>query len=521
MKKSIEIFFSYAQADEELRERLSKHLRVWEKQGLLSSWHAQAIDAGTERQHEIDRHLNAAEIILLLISPDYIASDYLHDHEVARAMQRQRSGDAHVLPIILRPVNWKDAAFGELQSFPEDGKPIVSQQNMDEAFQLIAEQIKLLAENLLKKQAEEYHAKLRERAETYYAKGQTLISATQYKEALVAYEQAILVRAFDPDPRFYHGKATVYEQLARQAHDRALEIHAKKFTLLHELKEHSDKVTSIALSSDGKTLVSGSYDKTIRVWNVQTGQTLYKLEGHSNGVRSVAISSDGQMLASGSYDQTIRIWNARTGQFLRTLKGHNDVIANITLSPDGQTLVSSSMDKTIKVWNLQTGQHLRTLEGHNDVIANITLSPDGQMLVGVSIDKTIKMWNLQTGQHLRTLEGHLGPIAGIALSPDGQTLVSGSADKTIKIWNMYTGQLLRTLKAHDASVMSLAISRDGQMLVSGSWDQTVKLWNLQTGQLLRTLEGHSGVVRSVALSTAGQILASGSEDKTIRIWKTQ
>ena len=297
-------------------------------------------------------------------------------------------------------------------------------------------------------------------------------------------------------------------------------------SIVHTITGHSGYVTSVAISPDGQTLVSGSNDKTIKIWQLSTGQELRTLTGHSGWISSLAISPDGQTLVSGSWDKTIKIWQLSTGQELRTLTGHSAHVGSVAISPDGQTLVSGSGDNTIKIWELSTGRELRTLTGHPGYVNSVAISPDGQKLVSGSSsgswDNTIKIWELSTGQELRT--GDSDYVTSVAISPDGQTLVSGYWDKMIKIWELSTGRELRTLTGHSASVSSLAISPDGQTLVSGSGSDeggTIKIWQLSTGQLLCTLTGHSGYVTSVAISPDGQTLVSGSYDHTIKIWRVE
>ncbi|MDM3846362.1 MAG: hypothetical protein PT116_15270 [Aphanizomenon gracile PMC638.10] len=252
--------------------------------------------------------------------------------------------------------------------------------------------------------------------------------------------------------------------------------------------------------------------------NLSSGISLQKtLNGHSDLVRSVAYSPDGQTLASGSGDKTIKLWDVKTGNLLQTLTGHSDLVLSVAYSPDGQTLASEGDD--IKLWNVKTGKLLQTLEGHSSSVWSVAYSPDGQTLASGSKDNTIKLWNVKTGNLLQTLKGHSHWVNSVAYSPDSQTLASGSLDKTIKLWNVKTGELLQTLEGHSNWVISVAYSPDGQTLASGSKDNTIKLWNVKTGNLLQTLTGHSDLVLSVAYSPDGQTLASGSLDKTIKIWR--
>lgn len=277
---------------------------------------------------------------------------------------------------------------------------------------------------------------------------------------------------------------------------------------------HLDSVWSVALNSDGH-LVSGSADKTIKIWNLDTGQLLRTLSGHTDVVRSVTLSSDGQTVASGSGDKTIKLWSLQTGQ-IRTLLGHSGPVWSVAISPDGQTLVSGSDDNTIKIWNLRTGELHRSLEGHSSRVFSVAVSPDGQTFATASSDKTIKVWNLQTGKLLRTLLGHSDAARAVAFSPDAQKLASGGWDKTIKVWNLRTGEVMRTIKGHSDRVVSVVFSKDSQ-IVSASVDKTIKVWNLKTGKLLSD-SGHSDWVLSVATSPTGHLVSS-SKDKTIKIWQ--
>ncbi len=293
----------------------------------------------------------------------------------------------------------------------------------------------------------------------------------------------------------------------------------EKISLVNSFTGHSSFVNYLAISPDGQTLVSGSADKTIKIWNLATGKEIRTLKGHSSFVNYLVISPDGQTLVSGSADKTIKVWNLANGQEINTLKGHDSSVNSLALSPDGQTLVSGSADKTIKVWNLATGKEIRTLNGHSNFINSLVISPDGQTLVSASADKTIKIWNLATGKEIRTLRGHSNFINALVISPDGQTLLSGSADKTIKIWNLATGKEVRTLKGHSSFVNYLAISADGETLVSASADKTIKFWQLSTGRVIRTLTGPSKYINYFAISSDWRTIATGSGDMIITIWR--
>jgi eukaryotic-like serine/threonine-protein kinase len=295
-----------------------------------------------------------------------------------------------------------------------------------------------------------------------------------------------------------------------------------KTTQSKTLLGHTDTVWAVAAAPDRKTLVSGSFDKTVRLWNLQTGAATRTLTGHTDAVRAVAVSANGQIVASGSSDQTIKIWQLASGKLLHTLTGHKGPVWSIAISPDSQTLASGSYDGTIKLWNLQTGKLLHTLPDHYDSVWAVAISPDGQTLASGSYDGTIKLWDLQTGKLQRTLSsqtssGHTEAVRSVAISPNGQTLVSASWDKTLKVWDLPTGKLLHRLTGHTDRVVATAISPSGQTIVSASLDHSLKVWQLSTGQLLQTLTGHQDWAVAVGFAPNGQVI-SGSRDRTIKIW---
>ncbi|UBF29582.1 hypothetical protein K9N68_17180 [Kovacikia minuta CCNUW1] len=312
------------------------------------------------------------------------------------------------------------------------------------------------------------------------------------------------------------------------------------------LTGHQDTVWAVEIDSTGKTLISGGFDRVVKLWDMGTGKLRRTLTGHTDAVRAIAISPDGKVIASGSGDKTIKIWNLQTGELLRTLPadpstntGHAGPVWSVAIGPDSKTLASGSYDGTIKIWNLATGELIRTLPDHYDSVWSVAISSDGKTLASGSYDGTIKIWNLQTGAVLYTLSDHTDTVRSVAISPDGKTLASGSWDKTIRLWNLQTGQLLQTLSGHSDRVLAVAISPSGKTLASSSIDRTIKLWDLQTGKPIRTLAGHTDWVTTIAFapqpqkpvaaqkdlkkdlappSVAEGTLASGSKDKTVRIW---
>ncbi|KIM56977.1 hypothetical protein SCLCIDRAFT_192048 [Scleroderma citrinum Foug A] len=287
---------------------------------------------------------------------------------------------------------------------------------------------------------------------------------------------------------------------------------------------HTDSVSSVAFSPDIKYIVSGSDDCTIRLWNVQSGAQLSDaLEGHSAPVLSVAFSPDGTRIVSGSRDRTVRLWDTETrAQVGNTLRGHNDWVKSVVFSPDGKLIASGSFDKTIRLWSTEMGvQWGVPLRFHSGPVLSVAFSPDGKRLVSGSKDKLIQLWDVELRARIREpIAGHTHSVKSVAFLPDGKRFVSGSEDKTIRIWDMETGtQAGNCFGEHTESVLSVALSPDGKFIASGSADDTVRLWDVETGaQVDNPLVGHMDWIRSVAFSPDGKLVVLGSDDMTIQLW---
>uniref|UniRef100_A0A7S4S906 Uncharacterized protein n=2 Tax=Ditylum brightwellii TaxID=49249 RepID=A0A7S4S906_9STRA len=281
---------------------------------------------------------------------------------------------------------------------------------------------------------------------------------------------------------------------------------------------HSDTVNCCALYSGDKLAISGSRDKTLRVWNLFTGEQVQILKGHRGGVECCAVYGDGTHAISGGYDKTLRVWDLATGEEVRTLEGHSEAVMCCALYEDGTHAISGGMDNTIRVWNLSTGDEVWTLEGHSDFVQCCAVYSNSTRAISGSWDQTLRIWNLSTGEELRTLEGHGGGVLCCALCYDGIHAISGSYDKTLRLWDLSTGEERHTLKGHSSAVWSCTACGNDTHAISGSEDKTMKLWNLSTGEKKQTFEGHSDIVRSCTVYGNGTRAISGSDDKTLKIW---
>ena len=297
---------------------------------------------------------------------------------------------------------------------------------------------------------------------------------------------------------------------------------------IHTIAGHLDSVTGVAFSPMpinplGTIVATASGDKTIKIWQSDTGKLVRTLLGHSDTVTCVAFSpniKDGTtpLLASSSADKTIKIWQLETGKQIHSLSGHSVTVFSIAFSPDGEMLASASGDGTIRLWHPASGKLLNAIAGHSDFVESVAFCPSGDRIASSSWDNTIKIWQVSTGKLLHTIKGHTCGVWSVAYSPGGDILASNSGDNTIKIWHSETGTLDYTLTENSDSAWSVTFSPDGQTLATDS-GETIKIWHLPSRKLLRTLSGHLSQVRSIAFSPDGKMLACGSDDKTFKIWK--
>jgi len=276
---------------------------------------------------------------------------------------------------------------------------------------------------------------------------------------------------------------------------------------LRSLEGHTDWVRAVAVSPDGCFIVSGSSDRTVKVWEAESGRLLRSLEGHTGGVNAVAVSPDGRFIVSGSDDHTVKVWETESGRLLRSLEGHTGGVNDVAVSPDGRFVVSGSDDRTVKVWDLESGRLLRSL--------NINLEwrlcpepfrerlPDGR-------------WRVVTGEATRIgILAAIGKVNAIVLTPDGRFIVGGADDCTVKVWEIETGRQTRSLEGHAGQVWAVTVNLDGRTIVSGSEDGTVRSWDMESRKG-RVLFWENAAIRSLALSGDGRLLACG--DAAGRVW---
>ncbi|KAK3827997.1 MAG: hypothetical protein J3Q66DRAFT_321595 [Benniella sp.] len=290
------------------------------------------------------------------------------------------------------------------------------------------------------------------------------------------------------------------------------------------LDGHSSQITQILFSSSGKVFATGSSDKTVRVWDVETGVCQFVLSGFTGGVGSIAFSPQGGQIAIASDDEdgkTVKLWEEETGKFIRKLSGHAECITGLAYSPEGDRLVTGSSDKSVRLWNVQSGDCLHVMEGHSQGILSVSYSPLNDQVASTSKDKTVLLWDTETGQCLPPLTQHTGEVSNVLYSSTGDRIATFSNDENdlvVRVWDTKDGKLLHSLHGHTKAIKSLAFSPKGNQLATGSADKTVMIWDVESGNCDRVLSGHLKDITTVVYAPVGEQIASCSLDQTVRLW---
>lgn len=308
-----------------------------------------------------------------------------------------------------------------------------------------------------------------------------------------------------------------------------------QLTLRGELKGHNGWITSIATTmQQPDMLLTASRDRSIIMWNLTRDEEQYgvaqrRLTGHGHYVQDVAISSDGQFALSGSWDATLRLWDLNTGQTARRFIGHSKDVLSVAFSADNRQIVSGSRDKAINLWNtLGQCKFSITEDGHKEWVSCVRFSPNLQtpLIVSAGWDKLVKVWNL-TNCKLRTnLIGHTGYVNTVTVSPDGSLCASGGKDGTAMLWDLNEGKHLSSLDAGD-QIHALCFSPIRYWLCAAAAG-TIKIWDLESRVLVDELKLDAQATGkkatpvqciSLAWSSDGATLFAGYTDNVVRVWQ--
>ena len=272
----------------------------------------------------------------------------------------------------------------------------------------------------------------------------------------------------------------------------------------------------VTISQDGRYLLE-SLSSEVTLYDATSGNKVHSFVGHTGNVGSVAISPDGRSALTGSDDKTTRLWNIATEQQIRSFQGNETAVNVVAFSPDGKTVMSVGKDKSIRLWDADTGNDLQVIESQASVLYVAAFATDDSVLTG-GTDGVLKLWNRETGREIRAFEGLNQSVFAMAVSANHGLLLAGSEDHTARLWELATGKPLITFAGHTDSVIAVAMSPNLQYILTGSRDNTARLWDRATGRQLRVFAGHDGAVSSVAFTTNSRFVLTGSDDTTTRIW---
>lgn len=242
---------------------------------------------------------------------------------------------------------------------------------------------------------------------------------------------------------------------------------------------HKGAINALVADREG-TVFSASEDGSIKVW--VNGKPIKTFTGHSAAINALALSKDGKFLVSGSADKTVKLWEVATGRVRKTFVGHTGSVSGVAIAPDTRWIVSGSEDRTIRFWDVAAGKERQNL-GHGDRVKRIALAPDGSWISSTCYDHTVRLWPIEDGKAgtLQILEQN-SSIACIAFSPNGKRLLTGgSADSLLKLWDVGKGKCLTTLKGHE-NWLTAVLFLDERQAISASDDGTVRVWNIDAGK---------------------------------------
>lgn len=302
------------------------------------------------------------------------------------------------------------------------------------------------------------------------------------------------------------------------------------------LKGHNGWVTSIATFPENpEILLTGSRDKSLMIWNLTRGEEYgvpkRSLTGHNHFVQDLVISSDGQFALSGSWDGTLRLWDLNNGTTTRRFIGHSKDVLSVAFSADNRQIVSGSRDKSIKLWNT-LGECKYTIEGeggHTEWVSCVRFSPNptsaNPIIVSGGWDKLVKIWNLTNCKLRANLVGHSGYVNTVTVSPDGSLCASGGKDGTARLWDLNEGKHLYSLDSNDI-IHALTFSPTRYWLCAAT-QSAIKIWDLETKNLVSEIKSvdlvetkdNAPAAISIAWSADGTTLFAGYTDNVVRVFE--
>ncbi|MEB3220258.1 MAG: NB-ARC domain-containing protein [Nostocales cyanobacterium 94392] len=286
--------------------------------------------------------------------------------------------------------------------------------------------------------------------------------------------------------------------------------------LLRIMAGHFDNVKALAVSHNGKHILSGSSDKNMKLWDLQTGKQIHTFEGHEGTIHTVLFISEEQAV-SASEDGTLKLWNLKSYECLHTFEGHNCPIYAAAFIRERMQVISGGADGRLKIWDLQNRRCIFNLQAHKNSINDIAVSSEVMSVISASSDKTLKLWNLESGKLIGRFKGHSDQVYSVAILNQKKQIISTSADKTIRLWNLQNYKCIHIFEGHKGSVYSVVPNAKQTEFISCSSDKTLKLWNLENNNYQMTIKDNDWS-NTVAFTPNDNNLITASDDYTLKIW---
>ncbi|MBY0230617.1 MAG: WD40 repeat domain-containing protein [Gemmataceae bacterium] len=285
------------------------------------------------------------------------------------------------------------------------------------------------------------------------------------------------------------------------------------------LEGHTNHVEAIAFHPDGRRLVSGGADKSVKVWDCVSCKCLATYTGHAKAIRCVAVSALGDLAASGDTGGAVKVWDLATGKLRWDIAAHDRHVKSVAFHPKGDLLASASLiDDNIRLWDLKNGKLAKTLRGHKGGVTTVLFHPSGDRLASASKDKAIGLWEHVSGKRLDSLTGHENNLWGLAFHPDGRTLVSASSD-SVRMQDLKSGRTERLCGSDEGEPGVMALHPSGALVATGDADipEGIQLWDTKKKYKVATIAGKSERLFQIAFPPSGKVVASCGKGKAIHL----